>query len=655
MPEIEPIQALPVALRIKAWPGETVYSFASRLERSLHASKGVIGHLAYLEVTRSTGKRATAKQTTERMVKLCEAMCVVPAGTLNVSMKNLPFASHLCSECVGDLGAEYLWTGGRCTCAIHNRWTGPGPSPKRPSRFEPHPPADEAELNVSQAVVDADLRIEALQTAGRVTGLLIDEVLHRVDSARSQIHRDFSRPEDLPTVAAVLATITDPEVQTAVLDEAVPFSQRYARLAAALKTAVPAYTPGLCDQVWLLLRPTAVWVRTMLLGLPPVDSFEPTLTPAPSMTLSAPREPLEPFSHSMRCLQTVGKDDNQWWQDRYMLVQPSRDPAFLLICDNGHVQRTEKGHARRFKTEAFHCTICTGQRVVAGINSLADTVPSLTLEWDQDANGQLTPYMVSRASNKKVGWICPEGHHYSAYIANRTLQGSGCPECAARAFLPGRDDFATVHPELAALWDYTANGNLTPGGTSAKSQTVKVHLRCHKGHPFARTPADLDRFDGRCQTCVGRILIPGVNDLATVRPDIASWWHPTKNGHLTPDMVKPGSELVVWWQCDDGHAFPAMVAYRCNQKKRTCPVDTGHLLLSGVNDIASKEPDLVKDWDHTLNGMDPIQTVRGNNEWWWTCRFGHTKHATVVHRHNSGGCSDCAVENRVGQPKRSSS
>jgi hypothetical protein len=650
MPEIEPIHALPVALRIKAWPGETVYSFASRLERSLHASKGVIGHLAYLEVTRSTRKRATAKQTTERMVNLCEAMCVVPAGTLNVSMKNLPFASHLCSECVGDLGAEYLWTGGRCTCAIHNRWTGPGPSPKRPSRFEPHPPADEAELNVSQAVVDADLRIEALQTAGRVTGLLIDEVLHRVDSARSQIHRGFSRPEDLPTVAAVLATITDPEVQTAVLDEAVPFSQRYARLAAALKTAVPAYTPGLCDQVWLLLRPTAVWVRTMLLGLPPVDSFEPTLTPAPSMTLSAPREPLEPFSHSMRCLQTVGKDDNQWWQDRYMLVQPSRDPAFLLICDNGHVQRTEKGHARRFKTEAFHCTICTGQRVVAGINSLADTVPSLTLEWDQDANGQLTPYMVSRASNKKVGWICPEGHHYSAYIANRTLQGTGCPDCAARAFLPGRDDFATVHPELAALWDYTANGNLTPGGVSAKSQTVKVHLRCHDGHPFARTPADLDRYDGRCQTCVGRILITGVNDLETIRPDIASWWHRTKNGHLTPDMVKPGSELVVWWQCDDGHAFPAMVAYRCNQKKRTCPVDTGHFLLSGVNDIASKEPDLIKDWDHSLNATDPTQTVRGATAWWWTCRFGHSQQSTVARRHKSGGCTDCAVEDRVGRP-----
>ena len=30
-------------------------------------------------------------------------------------------------------------------------------------------------------------------------------------------------------------------------------------------------------------------------------------------------------------------------------------------------------------------------------------------------------------------------------------------------------------------------------------------------------------------------LIPSVNDLATVRPDLAKEWHPTKNGHLTPN------------------------------------------------------------------------------------------------------------------------
>ena len=42
MTEIEPVHALPVALRIKAWPGETVYSFASRLEHKLKATKRVI-------------------------------------------------------------------------------------------------------------------------------------------------------------------------------------------------------------------------------------------------------------------------------------------------------------------------------------------------------------------------------------------------------------------------------------------------------------------------------------------------------------------------------------------------------------------------------------------------------------------------------------
>jgi hypothetical protein len=160
-----------------------------------------------------------------------------------------------------------------------------------------------------------------------------------------------------------------------------------------------------------------------------------------------------------------------------------------------------------------------------------------------------------------------------------------------------------------------------------KTDKTKVHLRCIMGHVFVRTPVDLVRFRGRCQHCVGRILIPGVNDLATVRPDIAAWWHPTHNGDLTPNMVKPGSQIEVWWQCEDGHAFPGRVDYRCDQKKRTCPVDTGRLLLTGVNDLATREPALVKDWDYERNGFGPSEVVPGAKPHAWICKYGHTQQA----------------------------
>ncbi|WP_185260720.1 zinc-ribbon domain-containing protein [Pseudarthrobacter sp. NBSH8] len=497
------------------------------------------------------------------------------------------------------------------------------------------------------------MRIHALLSTGRASKTLLDEVVCRIDSARSNEHLGVPHPSDLPAIADVLDAVTDPDIQTATLDETVTFAIRYSKMSAILETRVTGCTPELCDEVWLLLRPSAVWVRTTLLGEAPVDRFEPFIIPAPAVNPSEPGYPLEPFDRSMDCLRTVGQDSEKWWEDRYMIRQPSSPhKEFLLICDNGHIQRTAKGHARRAGTEDFHCAVCSGQRVIAGLNSLGDLMPKFVPEWDQSANGVLTPFMVSPGSNRKVGWIDERGHHYEAYIINRTQRGTGCPACAAKAVLPGFNDLETSHPELAALWDHDANPDLKPTDVSAGNSKTRVHFRCVMGHPFVRTPAKLIESGGRCQTCNGRILILGVNDLATARPEIAAWWHPTKNGNLSPTMVKPGSEIEVWWICPDGHEFPANVDYRCRQEKATCPVDTGRLLLTGVNDLATKEPALVLDWDGPRNGMPPSQTVPTNHVWNWTCRFGHTQRATVANRRRAGGCTDCPPEDRVAQSKQ---
>ena len=40
-----------------------------------------------------------------------------------------------------------------------------------------------------------------------------------------------------------------------------------------------------------------------------------------------------------------------------------------------------------------------------------------------------------------------------------------------------------------------------------------------------------------CPYCTGRRPVPGQNDLLTTHPQLASQWHPTKNGKLTPRDV----------------------------------------------------------------------------------------------------------------------
>lgn len=44
-------------------------------------------------------------------------------------------------------------------------------------------------------------------------------------------------------------------------------------------------------------------------------------------------------------------------------------------------------------------------------------------------------------------------------------------------------------------------------------------------------------------------LIVGQNDLATVNPDLAAEWHPSKNGSLLPSQITAGSNRKVWWIC----------------------------------------------------------------------------------------------------------
>ena len=75
------------------------------------------------------------------------------------------------------------------------------------------------------------------------------------------------------------------------------------------------------------------------------------------------------------------------------------------------------------------CPYCSGNKVLLGYNDLATTKPELAKEWDYKKNGNLTPQMLTKGSNKKVWWLCKKGHSYEATISNRA-SGKGCPYCS---------------------------------------------------------------------------------------------------------------------------------------------------------------------------------------------------------------------------------
>lgn len=119
-------------------------------------------------------------------------------------------------------------------------------------------------------------------------------------------------------------------------------------------------------------------------------------------------------------------------------------------------------------------------------------------------------------------------------------------------------------------------------------------------------------------------------------------WHPKRNGDLTPKDISVGSHQKVWWRCDKGHEWQALVKSRvCGSG---CPVCTNRRIRLGENDLAATHPDIARQWHPIKNGdLLPCDVTAGSRrKVWWTCDKGHEWQATVTSRTNHTGCPVCA-------------
>lgn len=216
------------------------------------------------------------------------------------------------------------------------------------------------------------------------------------------------------------------------------------------------------------------------------------------------------------------------------------------LCQRGHeysmavTDRTRSANARS-------CPICSGRKILVGLNDLKTTHPQLVKEWHVTKNFGVTVEEVSKGSHKKVWWQGSCGHEWQQQVRARALNSQGCPICAGNALLQGENDLLTVRPELAAQWDIEKNGDLSPSDVMPNSMR-KVWWLCPRGHSWASTVNN--RFKGNgCRFCGNRFPLEGVSDLATTNPELIAEWNHAKNGDVRPSNVGAGSSAVVWWIC----------------------------------------------------------------------------------------------------------
>lgn len=273
--------------------------------------------------------------------------------------------------------------------------------------------------------------------------------------------------------------------------------------------------------------------------------------------------------------------------------------------------------------------------------TFASERPSEAKQWDYSKNDGMTPMQFAPQANKKVWWICENGHSYEKRIADR-YNGGGCPYCAGKKVLAGYNDLATICPDIAAQWNYEKNNGITPE-TVTSASGKKVWWTCDKGHSYeARIDARTLHETG-CPYCSGKIAIPGENDLATMYPEIAAEWNYEENGEMSPAMLKPASNQKVWWTCDKGHNYQATAADR-TLKGNGCPYCANKKVLAGYNSLADTHPEVLVWWDYEKNEILPTEITAGSHKKiWWTCDKGHSFSTSVYSKtHDKTKCPICS-------------
>ncbi len=340
---------------------------------------------------------------------------------------------------------------------------------------------------------------------------------------------------------------------------------------------------------------------------------------------------------------------SQWDAEKNLSLTPdsvtfgSRKRVWWM-CPNGHSWQAMV----YTRSEGTGCPYCTGRKASPEQNSLAKQLPALAAEWDDEKNAPLTSQDVTTGSHKLVWWRCQKGHSYRSAVKTR-VQGSGCPYCAGKNVLPEENSLAAEYPSLAKEWDTVKNAPLTPNQVISGTKR-KVWWRCSKGHSWRAAVFSRTVLGTGCPVCTGRQALAGENDLATLYPDIASQWDEAKNGALHPRDVTAGSNRRVWWRCEKGHSFCAVIAQRV-QGSSGCPYCANRKVLPGFNDLATVQPLVAKQWHKTLNGVltPEMVTAGSHKKAWWQCAYGHVWKAAIYSR---AGVQQCGCPVCAGKAKR---
>lgn len=195
----------------------------------------------------------------------------------------------------------------------------------------------------------------------------------------------------------------------------------------------------------------------------------------------------------------------------------------------------------------------------------------------------------------------------------------------------GRKNYFFVKPSsfLALDLDYY-NGLSLKSLAELGYLTSKLRFRCpYCGYKYMFTASEISNKKTKygCACCTGRVVVAGINDLASNdRHNLLLDWDYKKNV-IKPTEVTYMSSKLVNWKCHTcGYSWKKDVSTRNNKNSpRGCPVCSNQLVISGTNDFATKNKDYMHLWGYSKNTLDPTKITPSNSRVvYMVCELGHS-------------------------------
>ena len=198
------------------------------------------------------------------------------------------------------------------------------------------------------------------------------------------------------------------------------------------------------------------------------------------------------------------------------------------------------------------------------------------------------------------------------------------------------NSISKMRPELVKEWS-EKNAPLTPDQVPFGSNKLYWwHGLC--GHEW-QTSAKARSHGENCPICNNTRIIPGINDLESLEPELAREWSP-KNP--TPaSAVGVGSHKKAIWKGKCGHEWSAVIRNRV--AGAGCPYCSHNIVLPGFNDLETLFPGVAKEWSPRNLPLKPSQVAAySNRKVWWRCEHGHEWYTLISTRSYGSKCPYCS-------------